>query len=74
MTILQQELELSVKENLKCTDNISKYVEAQKKLEQQRDQATNKNDGLRAQIKKLEAQNAELEIRMKVSTAEPLIV
>lgn len=67
MTILQQELDLSHKENLKYTENLSKSVEAQKKLEYQRDQANHKNDTLKAQIKKVEEQNIELEAKLKVS-------
>lgn len=65
---MQQELELSHKDNLKFTENMSKFADTQKKLEFQRDQAQNKNDNLKLQIKKLEEQNTDMDIRLKVST------
>lgn len=74
MVILQQELDLSHKENSKHTDNLGKTVEAQKKLEQLRDQTTNKNNTLKTQIQKLEDQNADLELKLKVEFLVGLIV
>lgn len=65
--ILQQELELSHKENIKNLDNLAKSVEAQKKIEYFRDQMTNKNNQLKIQIQKFEDENADLSIKLKVS-------
>lgn len=65
--ILQQELELSHKENIKNLDNLAKSVEAQKKIEYFRDQMTNKNNQLKTQIQKFEDENADLSIKLKVS-------
>lgn len=66
VTILQQELDLSHKENVKHLDQLAKFGEQQKKIEAARDQSTGKVNGLKTQIEKLQQQNADVELKSKV--------
>lgn len=69
MTILQQELELSHKENIKNSDILGKHTETQKKLEQIQSQANSKINSLKSQIQKLEQQNTEINLNLKVCSS-----
>lgn len=66
MTILQQELDLSHKENAKHLDQLATFGEQQKKIEAARDQSSNKVNSMKTQIEKLQQQNAEAELKSKV--------
>lgn len=66
VTILQQELELSHKENVKHSDQLAKVGEQQKKIEAACDQSSNKVNNMKTQIEKLHQQNAETELKSKV--------
>lgn len=66
VTILQQELELSHKDNAKHLDQLAKIGEQQKKIEAVRDQSSNKVNNLKTQIEKMQQQIAEAELKSKV--------
>lgn len=66
VTILQQELDLSHKDNVKHLDQLAKFGEQQKKIEAARDQSSNKVNSMKTQIEKLQQQNAEVELKSKV--------
>lgn len=66
VTILQQELDLSHQENTKSADALAKAIEQQKKFEATRCQATNQINSLNAQIQKLQQNESNLSIKLKV--------
>lgn len=66
MTILQQELDLSHQENTKNLDALAKAIEQQKKVEATRCQASNQVNGLNAQIQKLQQNEMNLMLKIKV--------
>lgn len=66
VTILQQELDLSHKDNAKHLDQLAKFGEQQKKIEVARDQSSNRVNSMKTQIEKLQQQNAEAELKSKV--------
>lgn len=66
VTILQQELDLSHKDNVKHLDELAKFNEQQKKIEAARDLSSNKVNSLKSQIEKLQQQNADVELKLKV--------
>lgn len=66
VTILQQELDFSHQENIKHLDNLAKSVELQKKTEAARCQANNTINTLNAQILKLQQNESNAVLKMKV--------
>lgn len=67
MTILQQELDLSHQENVKNLDNLAKAIELQKKTEAARCHANNTINALNAQIQKLQQNEMNITLKLKVS-------
>lgn len=66
VTILQQELNLSHQENVKNLDNLSKSMELQKKTEAARCQANNTINTLNAQLQKLQQNEMNMTLKLKV--------
>lgn len=66
VTILQQELDLSYQENTKNVDALSKAIEQQKKVETTRNHATNQINSLNLQIQKLQQNETNLQLKLKV--------
>lgn len=73
MTILQQELDLSHQENVKNLDNLSKAIELQKKTELARCHANNTINTLNAQIQKLQQNEMNITLKLKVSISSHTI-
>lgn len=67
VTILQQELDLSHKENTKNADKLAKVIEEQKKGEAARSQAINTINLLNSQIQKMQQSDANVALKLKVS-------
>lgn len=67
VTILQQELDLSHQENVKNLDNLAKAIELQKKTEAARCHANNTINALNAQIQKLQQNEMNITLKLKVS-------
>lgn len=66
VTILQQELDLSHKDNAKHLEQLDRFGEQQKKLEMARDQLGNKLNAAKSQVEKLQQQIADDESNAKV--------
>lgn len=73
MTILQQELDLSHQENVKNLDNLAKAIEMQKKAEAARCQANNTINTLNAQIQKLQHNETNINLKLKVCVCLEII-
>lgn len=67
--ILQQELDLSHQENIKNLDNLAKAIELQKKTEAARCHANNTINTLNAHIQKLQQNEVNVALKLKVSFA-----
>lgn len=67
VTILQQELDLSHQENVKNLDNLSKAIDLQKKTELARCHANNTINTLNVQIQKLQQNEMNITLKLKVS-------
>lgn len=65
VTILQDEIDVSQKENLKKTEEVQSLNQKLVKLEQQRDQLNTKNNSLQAELKRSEEKIIELELKVK---------
>lgn len=65
VTILQDEVEIRQKENLKKTDELQSTADKLNKVEQQRDQVCAKNNQLQSALKKAEDRLTELELKLK---------
>lgn len=65
VTILQDEVEIHQKENLKKSEELQQISQKSLKLEQQRDQLTNKNNSLQAEVSRAEEKIIELELKVK---------
>lgn len=66
VTILQQELDLSHRENTKNLDNLNKAIELQKKTEAARCHANNTINMLTAQIQKIQQSESNNALKLKV--------
>lgn len=65
VTILQDEVDIHQKENLKKSEELQQISQKSLKLEQQRDQLTNKNNSLQAEVSRAEEKIIELELKVK---------
>lgn len=65
VTILQDEVDIHQKENLKKSEELQQISQNSLKLEQQRDQLTNKNNSLQAEVSRAEEKIIELELKVK---------
>lgn len=65
VTILQDEIDLHQKENLKKSEELQQLQQKTNKVEQQRDQATTKNNSLQAELMRAEEKIIELELKVK---------
>lgn len=65
VTILQDEIDLHQKENLKRTEELQQLQQKSAKWEQQRDQLNAKNNSLQGELAKAEEKIIELELRIK---------
>lgn len=66
VTILQQELDLSHRENTKILDNLAKSIETQKKAENARCQVKNTINSLNVQLHKMQENEMNIALKLKV--------